>query len=141
MGFQFRSSVLKRHELNATILSCTLRVSKGERAKEKRTAAIVHEWRKKNQPGPLNNLGTTAILNKRTIFGLLLMAVAKVLNLKGEKRTVFILKHAGGEILKSYTFGLNRYIWKDANAHDLFNRYLVVIKKLYVSPKLEIEIW
>ena len=141
LGFQFRSSVLKRHELNGTILSCTLRINKGECAQERQTAVIVHEWRKKNQPGPLNNLGTTMILGKRTKFGLILAAIAKVLYILRKDKTDFILKKSGGGILTPYVFGLNRYMWKDAHAHDLFHRYLEVIKKLYISPKLEIEIW
>ena len=141
LGFQFRSSALKRSEIKGTILKCKLLVKRGDRNRELNKAETIHEWRKRNQPGPLNNLGTTAILEKRTKLGLILSIVSKLLNLRGKKKADFMLSCSGGSSLKSYTFGLNRYMWKDANAHLLFNKYVEVIMKLYKSPKLEIEIW
>lgn len=141
LGFQFRSSVFKRSEIKGTILSCTLQVKKGDRNRELETAEIVHKWRKNNQPGPLNNLGTTAILEKRTFFGFLLSIITKVLKLKGGEKAHFILACSGGSSLKSYTFGLNRYMWKNSRAHLLFPKYLNTIKRIYRDVKLEIEVW
>lgn len=144
MQFKYRSSAFKRKTNEGIILNCTLRLKKGIAEKEKEKAKMIHEWRTKNQPGPTNNLGTTIIINQKntTFRGKLLLFIAKVINWKktSEFKKKILLKMTNNSILQPYLFGLNRYIWKDEKAHDLFSRYLKFIRTIYNDVKLEIEI-
>lgn len=51
------------------------------------------------------------------------------------------MKALGKPELSKYLFGLNRYMWMDAKAHENFEAYVEAINQLYVKPKLEIEVW
>lgn len=140
--FRQRSSALKRNEMSGVILSCRLRMQKGDGNKIVKEASAIHNWRMKNQPGPSNNLGTTILLGKRSLYGLFLSSLVFLLNIKEVKaKTDFILKRVNASELSPFLFGMNRYLWKNAEAHKLFPKYVRIIKKLYKSPKLEIEIW
>jgi UDP-N-acetylmuramate dehydrogenase len=144
MKFQFRSSVLKRKEMRGTILSCTLRLKKGNKDKERKRADSIHNWRRENQPGPLNNLGTTALLGSRSAYGLLALSIAKLLYFfhfpRNRKRNDFFLSIMGASHLHPYLFGYNRFMWKDSKAHEYFTDYVLFINKAYNNPKLEIEV-
>lgn len=143
MDFQFRSSCLKRKEMKGIILSCTLQLKRGDVKEQKRIAEEVHKWRIENQPGPLNNLGTTALLNDLTCFGYVVALSTKLLDYlhKNQLRNKIILRLAGASILHPYLFGFNRFIWKDSKAHELFETYLKFINRMYRNPKLEIEVF
>ena len=149
LGFTFRSSALKRGELQGVILSCRLKRTPGSKKEIEDEAMMVHEWRKENQPGAARNLGTTSLLSiaKPTLKGKLLRAIAKcfayVLNPDDEAdfKTRFIMKALGKPELSQYLFGLNRYMWKDPKAHESFEAYVEAINQLYVKPRLEIEVW
>lgn len=142
LAFCSRSSILKRHEKKGVILSCNLRLEKGEIEEERKIADIIHNWRLQNQPGPLNNLGTTALLSTRSIYGLFTFSIAKLLDLchSSHKKDYLALKIMGVKHLSPYLFGYNRFIWKDIKAHDYFSDYLSFINKAYKNPKLEIEV-
>lgn len=149
LGFTFRSSALKRGELQGIILSCRLKRTPGNKKEIEDEAMMVHEWRKENQPGAARNLGTTALLSiaKPTLKGKLLLGMAKVWafvlkpNDKADFKPRFIMKALGKPKLSQYLFGLNRYMWMDAKAHENFEAYVEAINQLYVKPKLEIEVW
>ena len=78
LNFSFRSSSLKRKELNGIILSCRLKRIKGDQKKIEDEAQMVHAWRKANQPGAARNLGTTSLLSitNRTLLGMTLRGLA-----------------------------------------------------------------
>ena len=143
MGFQYRSSNLKRHEVSGIILRCTLKMKKGYKEKEKREATMIHEWRKKYQPGPLNNLGTTLLLGRYSFYGYIISTIAHLfkMNSSHSDKISLILKIENASGLAPYLFGFNRFMWKDAKAHNYFHKYIQIIKRLYRSPQLEIEIW
>lgn len=149
LDFTFRSSALKRGELNGVILSCRLKRVQGNKKEIENEAQMVHEWRQKNQPGGARNLGTTSLLSiaEPTLRGKLLRAMAKVLafilkpNDTTYFKTRFIMKALGKSNLTEYLFGLNRYMWRDAKAHENFEAYVEAINQLYVKPRLEIEVW
>ena len=142
MNFQYRSSALKRQEMKGIILSCSLKLTMGDSGKEKRTAEGIHVWRVKNQPGPLNNLGTTALLNNHSKYGFLAFSIAKLVAF-GRSPIIkknLVLKMLGASHLSPYLFGYNRFIWKDPKAHEFFYDYIRFINKAYKYPKLEIEV-
>lgn len=149
LGFTFRSSALKRGELQGIILSCRLKRTPGNKKEIEDEAMMVHEWRKENQPGAARNLGTTSLLSiaKPTLKGKLLRGIATVgafvlkPNDKAGFKTRFIMKALGKSELSQYLFGLNRYMWMDAKAHENFEVYVEAINQLYVKPRLEIEVW
>ena len=149
LGFTFRSSALKRGELQGIILSCRLKRTPGNKKEIEDEAMMVHEWRKENQPGAARNLGTTSLLSiaKPTLKGKLLRGIATVgafvlkPNDKAGFKTRFIMKALGQSELSQYLFGLNRYMWMDAKAHENFEVYVEAINQLYVKPRLEIEVW
>lgn len=149
LGFTFRSSALKRGEMQGVILSCRLKRTLGNKKEIEDEAMMVHEWRKENQPGAARNLGTTSLLSiaKSTLKGKLLRAIAKcfayVLKPDDEAgfKTRFIMKALGKPKLSQYLFGLNRYMWMDPKAHESFETYVEAINQLYVKPRLEIEVW
>lgn len=149
LGFKFRSSALKRGEMQGVILSCRLKRTPGNKKEIEDEAMMVHEWRKENQPGAARNLGTTSLLSiaKPTLKGKLLRTIAKcfacVLKPDDEAgfKTRFIMKALGKPELSQYLFGLNRYMWMDPKAHESFEAYVEAINQLYVKPRLEIEVW
>lgn len=145
--FQFRSSALKRREIEGIILSCRLKCEKGDKSAIEKEAENVHKWRLENQPGPSRNLGTTSLLNNRdcTLMGMLLRAITKVIGFISFKRTPLLsqsimLSLVGVKYLNPYMRGLNRYMWIDSKGHEYFDDYLKLIHKIYKNPKLEIEV-
>lgn len=149
LGFTFRSSALKRGEMQGVILSCRLKRTPGNKKEIEDEAMTVHEWRTANQPGAARNLGTTSLLSiaKPTLKGKLLRAIAKCLACvlkpddEADFKTRFIMKALGKPELSQYLFGLNRYMWMDPKAHESFGAYVEAINQLYVKPRLEIEVW
>lgn len=149
LNFSYRSSALKRGELEGVILSCRLKMHQGNKEEIAQEAKMVHEWRKKYQPGPTCNLGTTSLLNtaKSTWLGLFVRWGAYALSVfvPTEKRigfkTKLIMMFMGKPRIGKYLFGLNRYIWKDTASHECFDDYVKIINRMFVRPRLEIEVW
>lgn len=149
LNFSYRDSALKRGELEGIILSCRLKRCLGDEMEIRKEAMAVHEWRMKNQPKSYCNLGTTSLLDiaKNTCWGLFLRYVsyAFALLLPSEKRITFrnklIMTLMGKPRLAKYLFGLNRYMWTDSVSHEYFDDYVKIINRMYVRPRLEIEVW
>lgn len=149
LKFGLRSSVLKRHEIDGVIISCKLRIVKGDKEAMKIKSEYVHEWRVNNTPGPTRNLGTTALLSESelTFVGTLVLVIAWLISrifIRREKckyKMHIILLLMRQLELEPYLFGLNRFIWKDYNSHFFFSKYLNLINKMYKNPRLEIEVW
>ena len=149
LNFSFRSSSLKRKELNGIILSCRLKRIKGDQKKIEDEAQMVHAWRKANQPGAARNLGTTSLLSitNRTMLGMALRCLTSFVGMfvpskkRNDVKIKMIMTWLGKPGLAKYLFGLNRYMWLDSAAHLCFDDYIEVINQLYVKPRLEIEVW
>lgn len=152
LKFSERSSAFKRGEVKGTILTCTLKLEYGEKEAIKKEVDYYHEWRVKNQPGPSRNLGTTSLLRNdaSTAKGKVVRAISKVVGScvalitrkdTTQCKTNVTLRLMGMSCLSKYMFGMNRFMWMDADAHKLFSKYVEIINKLYKNPRLEIEIW
>lgn len=147
LKFTVRSSALKRHEIDGVILSCKLRKEYGDKTEILQQAMYIHKWRKENQPGPARNLGTTALLDKATLWGHVTRATAKLCCYMTKPvdpvayKTNIILRLTGFSSLSPYLRGLNRFMWIDSAAHTLFDNYKKFINRIYRNPNLEIEVW
>ena len=153
LAFTFRSSSLKRGELKGVLLTVTLNLVNGNPDELLRLAEKAHYDRLKTQPGPQNNLGSTYhSLGKRTLFGESLRIVSgiyskclslleKDVEFRGKKRYELEFILAGGRKVIPYLWSSNRFIWKDNRADQVFLQYQKVLQRIYVEPKLEIEIF
>ena len=153
LAFRFRSSALKRGDIRGVILSVTLVLAKGYIEYLKRQAEISHHNRLMTQPGPRNNLGYTYhSLGERTLLGKCLMFVSGIyyiclkmlgedIHSPGKKKSELEFLLVGGRQVLPYLWSINRFIWKDKKADMVFLQYQKVLRRIYVNPKLEIEIF
>ena len=141
-----RSTSLKRGELEGVILSVRLRKIIGEKAAIMELAEKFHQVRKKNQPGPKDNIGSIySNTQKWTVRGMIFYIVAKAISIllrpiKHIDTIQIILYMMGCEILIPYVWGWNRFIWKDAESHELFWKFHHIHTKLFVNSDFEIII-
>ena len=153
LAFKFRSSALKRGEIKGVILSVTLVLAKGQSDELKRLADKAHQDRLKTQPGPRNNLGSTYhSLGERTLFGKCLWMMSGIYSRclkmfgedsfsRGKKKSELEFLLAGGRQVLPYLWSIDRFIWKDKRADIVFLQYQKVLRRIYIDPKLEIEIF
>lgn len=145
-----RSSIFKKKVINGVILAAKLRKSIGNKDILLKLAENNHENRLKYQPGPCNNLGSVFATGEATLRLRIVSAIgylfSQVLNLMGlnknsrERRMKLQLFLLGYYDLHPYVWEWNRYIWKDENAHVLFDRYVEMYRKCFNNSHLEIEI-
>ncbi len=140
-----RSTSLKRKELRGVIIDATLAKRQGDAQRLKETALRNHRIRQEQQPSASNNLGTTIVASQKTfkgkVFALIEMMVKLFTGNKDPRRSFpKTLKLLGYGDLAPYTYYWNRYIFKDADSHLLFDKYQKLIMSLYKDARLEIEI-
>lgn len=152
LHFSKRNSDLKRGILKGVILKAKLHKEFGDLEQIKVKAENNHRIRIETQPGPKYNLGSTYCdLGKRTFWGNIISFMAgfyskalMVFNYDDKTRTrkknEFEFRLAGGKGVIPYIFSPSRFIWKDDNADNVFIQYQRVLNKLYINPRLEIEI-
>lgn len=150
--FSLRSSVLKRGEKKAIILSLKFRRENADASILKSIAEKNSANRKITQPEANGALGSIfADEGKPTLLNYALLAITKVygliLKLRGlpnqdinKKRMALTLKLLNANELEKYVPYWNWYQWKDERAHVLFWEFVRVHKKLYTRSKFEIEI-
>lgn len=142
----YRSSVLKRKEIEGTIVRVRLRKCKGDSNRLMDIANKNHEHRKKYQPSGANNLGTTFNGGQYpTIKCRLLKLLEKsiqIVSCKKDSRFSYplMLKCIGKGIFAPYVYRWNRYMFLDLRAHELFPQYIEFVRTLYKDSRLEIEI-
>lgn len=147
LGFEERTSKLKEGIISGTILTVKFEKIKGDVNELKRKAKYAHENRLKTQPGPANNLGSIFTKDELTTYGNWIRRIgryiAKLLQISENSHSILKLKLflSGYPSLEKYLFDMNRFMWKDENAHKAFNKYLKLRKILYKHNKLEIEIF
>lgn len=147
LGFRERTSKLKEGIIIGTILTVEFEKIKGDACELKRKAQYAHEDRLKTQPGPANNLGSIFKKDELTIYGNWIRRIgrytAKLLRIPENSHSIlkFKLFLLGYFYLEKYLFDMNRFIWKDENAHKAFYKYLKLRKILYKHNELEIEIF
>lgn len=142
----YRSSALKRKEIEGTILRVHLRKCKGDSNKLIEIANKNHEHRKEFQPSSANNLGTTFNGGQcptiKCRFLKLLEKCIQIATCKRDSRISFplMLKLIGNGAFAPYVYRWNRYMFLDARAHELFPQYIEFVRTLYKDSRLEIEI-
>lgn len=146
LKLSYRSSALKRNEIKGTILRVRLRKCKGNPKELTDIANKNHEHRKKYQPSGANNLGTTFNGGYRpTIkcrFLRLLEKSIQIVTFNKDTRHSYplVLKCIGKGAFAPYVYRWNRYMFLDAQAHDLFPQYIEFVHTLYKDVRLEIQI-
>ena len=150
LKFKKRSSALKRGELRGVILSVTIRKEYGDAETLRKLAEENHKKRLLTQPGPKDNLGSIYAVTEgyskgswliRKMASLMCLPVRITHKDKYAKAKLSaILKLYNASELVPYVYGWNRYIWKDAEAHELFWQFHKVHQKLFKKSDFEIEI-
>lgn len=151
-GFARRSSVLKRKEKKAVILSLTLVRENGDVGELKNIAEHNHTKRKSSQPEAKNSLGslffdsaTPSRLNR--FLYIVTKPYAVVLRIIGnkpleveEKRKKMIFTLLGAKDVAPYVKSWNWYQWSDEQSHSLFWKFVRLRKRMFVKNVFEIEI-
>lgn len=146
LNLKYRSSSLKRNEVQGVILQIKLIRNYGKAEELIKIAEKNHLIRKKNQPSGLNNLGTTFNGgSKCTVKGLLFTLLEKtiqVLLLTSDRRKSYpkALRLVGKAKFIPYLFNPKRYMFIDEKSHILFDEYCSFLRSLYKDSRLEIEI-
>jgi len=147
-----RSSSFKCGEQQGVILSAKLRKEAGNRDAILEKAEQNHLKRKSTQPPAQNNLGSIYCSSLRmTVIGYLVKALVKVYVLfermsRREKkdiaynRKLFMLSLIGAKDLIPYMYSWNRFIWKDAKAHELFWKFHKKHQLMFKKSDFEIII-
>lgn len=142
----YRSTSLKRKEIEGVILYIYLRKIKGDVKQLKIISEHNHKIRTLTQPTAANNLGTTFNGgNYPTLKGWLCIFIEKVFRLitqndDKKKSYIFLLKFLGQKRFIPYIYYWNRYMFTDNYSHTLFQPYYNFLKSLYKDVRLEIEI-
>ena len=154
LHFSFRSSDLKKHIIQGTILRARLAAMSGNVTAMQQIAKENEELRFKILEGPVQNLGCTLdkpfcngpmpiryrlpnSIYSKTI-GLLVRDELKQKKLKKE----FLLRISGYEQLIPYVSDklFVTFIWKDEKADDVFEDYLQFMKEVFKTDNIEIEV-
>lgn len=147
-----RSSSFKRGEQQGVILSAKLRKEIGNRDEILEKAERNHLKRESTQPSAQNNLGSVYSSSSRmTVLGYLVKALVKVYALfervKGREkkdiaynRKLFMLSLIGAKDLMPYMYSWNRFVWKDAKAHELFWKFHEKHQLMFKKSDFEIII-
>jgi UDP-N-acetylenolpyruvoylglucosamine reductase len=148
MKYSHRSSIFKRKECRGTIMTVDLKLIDAksiDEEKNKSYETII--YRKKNQEGPLLNLGSTfSILEpKKNWKNRLAPVLSKVIrkldrNTGNSYKDALLLLYHYWE-LRHYISdkNINTFLWKGKKAEEMFGRYKDFMSRIYNNPKLEIE--
>ena len=145
MRFERRNSGLKKRLINGVILSVKLTKQKGNASEIKTKAEECHKLRLETQPGPQNNIGSVFMSGKRTFSYKLLQKVIhtylRVTKQPLSKSLPLSLWLLGYKHLIPYLYDMNRFMWLDEKAQEVFEDYIILYKKLYKGAELEINIY
>lgn len=144
----YRSTNLKRGDVNDVVIQVCLRIKKGVIADEKAKSERITHRRKVAQEGPKLNLGSVYShrVLRHDISVKLLNQCARVLNKLhimpyNKAFKAFSLSFFGYKVLDNYISdkNLNTFIWRDDKSEDMFELYKEYIGKLYTELQIEIE--
>lgn len=150
--FSKRSSVLKRGEKKAVVLTLVLRREDGDALALKKIAERNHAHRKATQPEPKNslgsifaNIGNPTMLNRllsvsSTLYAYLLKVFGYSEQQIKEKRKSFIFSLLGARDVEPYVRTWNWYQWRDEKSHALFWKYVRLHRLMFTQSDFEIEI-
>lgn len=153
-GYAFRTSVLKRKEIEGTIISAILRLDYGDISNLQEIAKTNDEERAIILEGYKHNLGCT--MNSCFINGsmppilrLLLFVQTRFYRLIGfkeeiikDRRKMLLCNLTGYKSIVPYVSSKNPiiFMWLDDRADQAFPKYLEFMRKVYKTDKVEIEI-
>lgn len=146
LKLEYRSSALKRAEMQGVILQVVLNKIQGNSEELKAIAERNHQIRISQQPSGSNNLGTTINGGKEPtfkgkLFIFLERFVRRISGTKDSRRSFpIVLKITGNSKFVPYVYYWNRYMFLDEKSHLLFDEYFEFIGSLYKDARLEIEI-
>lgn len=146
LNCSYRSTSLKRKELDGVILSVILKKNQGCPEDLRAIMKHNHQIRLSQQPSASNNLGTTFNGGSNpTLKGLIFKRLEMIIGIfirNNDPRRTFpiLLKLTGNGRYIPYVYKWNRYMFLDEKAHDLFCSYTKLIMSLYKDARLEIEI-
>ena len=145
LRLDYRTSALKRKELEGVILKVVLAAKKGDLNSEIKKADITHNERIQSQPSAANNLGSTFDASLLTFRGTMIYYMSKIIALLCPRidrryayKPLFFL--FGGRKFIKYLDVWNRYMFYDADSHLIFPEYIDFFRKMYKDACLEIEI-
>ena len=150
MAYSFRSSALKRKDIQGVILSVKLIIRKGDISAEKLKSEEATCIRKATQEPPAYTLGSVfaglefkpAKRLRLASWGGHLVGNHQVSRIKLKNKLILLLY--GYWDLQKYVSkkNINTFKWlpSDKNHIDKFNKYVEFINKISINPKLEIEI-
>lgn len=146
LKLEYRTSALKRGEMQGVILQVVLNKKQGNSEELKAIAERNHHIRISQQPSGANNLGTTINGGKEPTFkGKLFIFLERfvkiIYGIKDSRKSFpIVLKITGNSEYVPYVYYWNRYMFNDEKSHILFPKYIDFIKSLYKDVRLEIEI-
>lgn len=148
-GFSHRSSAFKRGEKKGIILSIRMKSSRTANVEtEIKKAEETVAYRKKRQEGPDKNLGSVfaEMTIKRNLKNRIATLLTKMAELFGVPNTMAFRKRI---LLKLYGFSnldkyisdkqLNTFVWRDAEAEQMFILYKRFMNCVYKDTVIEIE--
>ena len=148
MSYSFRSSALKRKEINGAILTVKLLIRRGDIKKEEEKAAEATRIRKATQEPPAYTLGSVfaGLKFKQNLR-------CKIANrggylfdnqhIIGLKKKIMLLFYGYWDLNKYISNkNINTFKWLPTETDHIkkFNRYKEFINKACINPKLEIEL-
>ena len=153
LEFTFRSSALKRGELQGIILRAYFDISCRDNIGNLQTAARSYEEdRKETQDPPANNLGTTVNHSQRRIEGVrgfLIKLCQKIFRYytKNKEKTYRFNKwltcivYNRMDVLRYISDKrMECFIWKDDKADKAFEGYIELMSQAYKDCSIEIEV-
>lgn len=158
LGFQHRSTSIKRGEYDAILLEIKLKIYKADNLEELKKVALMNiEKRRITQEGKANNLGSIFSGYKPRPISLFTFGLKNLINVLifrvrnhfcnqdsdfMHNRNRIILGLYGYKDIVTYVSpkNMNCFIWKDNNADMAFDRYIEFMHKYADCGKLEIEI-
>lgn len=158
LGFTYRSSAIKRGELNAIVLKVCLKVNKTNNIEElKQKAQYNIDLRKKTQEGKAKNLGSVfsgyrSHKIKITSFGICGIPKSFVFKLREHfrrtdkdyklRRNAYLLTLFGYKDIIPYVSkkNINCFMWLDKDADRAFGRYYEFMHRYADCNPLEIEV-
>ena len=150
--FKTRSSVLKRGEKKAVILSLRFRREDGDKDELKRISDQNHIKRRATQPEAKDSLGSIfvsehqpTVLNRfltivTYFFGLSLRVFGKTSKEIAVRKKQLFFSLLNARDVEPYIPYWNWYQWKDEQSHELFWKYYKLHRKLFKRSDFEIEI-
>ena len=151
-AFSERSSVLKRGEKYAIILSVVLRRENGNKRELEEIARQNHSTRRGTQPESRNSLGSIyAYSGKKTFLYRCIAAITKIYaivlktfgynkELLESKRKHLTFVILGATDVEPYVRQWNWYQWQDEKSYELFWKYDKLHRLMFTDSEFEIEI-